>query len=146
MTDQDFTLLKIRHFTADDVRATGAQLMDVDLRLLCALDRFADQAQRAIVLLHNGLTTGEHMSDTHRAGLAADIAFHDDEGVLDISSLVIIAANCGFRGIGVYWNQAAYSMHLDLRQRPGQWARWRRHRETVWHETALIVDPRTLVP
>jgi hypothetical protein len=143
MTETDFTRYQIRHFTHAGVRATGADPADVQPMLMQRLDAFAGLCGRRVVLLRNGMTTGEHVSVWHRRGLAADVGFCETD-VVDIQNLVIHAANAGFRGIGVYWGGAAYSMHLDCRPEPGQWARWKQHGQTVWNEGPLIVDPRTL--
>lgn len=90
------------------------------------------------------MTTGEHVSVWHRRGLAADVGFCESDGMVDVRHCVMYAAESGFRGIGVYWGGAAYSMHLDCRSVPGQWARWRRHGDHIWRESALITDPREM--
>ena len=133
----------IPNVTAAEVVATGANLKDVKRGTVVRLDRFIALSGRTVVLLHNGMTTGNHASWTHGKGMAVDIAFRETEGNFSIVYMVLLAAEAGFTQIGVYWNGVAYSMHLGWGTL-GQWQRWRHHREKHWHEGALVVDPQDL--
>lgn len=136
--------IDLRYFSAAEVRAAGARVASVQRRLFVTLDRFRLELGRTVDLLYDGLTTGKHRSYTHEAGLAADICFRESEGVVNVRHAGILALHVGFTGVGVYWNGAAYSMHLDLGWTLRQWVRWRHHREVEWHESAFLVDPRDL--
>jgi len=135
---------RVRFFSAEEIEATGAKLRRVQRRLVYALDDFRAILGCPVILLHNGMTTGEHASYTHGIGLAVDIAFREANHPKNMRALPMMAAAVGFRGIGVYWGGTGYSMHLDLGMVFRQWARWRHHREKEWHEGALIVDPKDL--
>jgi hypothetical protein len=132
----------IRNFTADEVTRTGAKLNDVDGSLLSAYDKFRDLVGRRVTLLPGGLTTGNHNSIWHKKGMAGDCALYEEDGPVSVSDVFKAALEAGFKGIGVYYNQIAYSFHLDLRPAYGFWARYREHREPHWHEVGLIVDPK----
>jgi len=132
---------RVRFFSAEEIEATGAKLHRVQRRLIYALDDFRRALGCPVILLHNGMTTGDHASYTHGIGLAADIAFREADHPKNMRVLPMMAVSVGFRGIGMYWNGVGYSMHLDLGMTFRQWVRWHHHRETQWHEAALIVDP-----
>ncbi len=136
----------IKHFTADEVRNTGACLKDVKRQLLVHLSKFRSEIGRPVALLPNGMTTGKHKSWTHREGLAVDIAFYDGGGPIYPVQYTMMAIACGFRGIGWYWNGTALSAHLDLGTGYRQWGRWRHHGEpySANRTVALIHDLRVL--
>ena len=134
----------ICHITAQDVLNTGATLDSVNIRTIQAADAWITLMCRKVVLLHDGLTTGQHESPTHAMGLAVDVAFDDSEGMLDVSHAVMMAVSVGFRGVGVYWNGTAYSMHMDLGMTFRQWAWWKHDAADAWTKDGLIVDPREL--
>lgn len=141
MLTNDFKYFGIKNFTAKEVQNTGANLQDVNLFTMLALQRFRvhPYVNRAVILLPGGLTTGNHASYEHPAGLAVDIAFREQDGKIIIKRLVYAAVESGFRGIGTYWNGIAWSMHLDIGQKVRRWAWWKHHREK-WHKEDLIKD------
>lgn len=139
MRTEDFDLYGIRHFVPGEVTRTGARLEDVSAILIWRLDEFRHILGVPVVLL--SLTTGEHYSEYHPSGLAADVAFHDMESVPGVGSMHRAALDAGFRGIGIYHNGISYSMHLDLRPERGEWVAWKRHRESSWNFGGLTVDP-----
>jgi len=135
---------RVRHFTWQEVEATGAALSGVQARTIYLLDDWRHDIGRTVLLLFNGITTGQHASPYHPAGKAVDICFRETDGPVDIVRYVMAALRCGFTGVGVYWNGTCYSMHLDWGATLRQWARWRSHGELDWHETGLVQDPRLL--
>lgn len=141
MDAREFDRYGIKHFTPDEVIKTGADLYHVQRKLISHLDLLRDFIGRSILLLPNGLTTGEHVSPYHRLGLAADIAFLDTQGPVFIQTVFKLAIRVGFRGIGIYHNGTAYSFHLDLGEDNRYWAKYKRHGEFSFHTIPLIVDP-----
>jgi hypothetical protein len=109
------------------------------------VQRFRVNVGRRVVLLPNGLTTGGHKSKEHAAGLAADVGFYEADGPVDIRSCFAAALDAGARGIGIYWNGAAYSMHMDLRKPYSFWCGTKRHRESEWRYLPLIINPAEVV-
>lgn len=141
MIRQDFIDYNITVATPERIEETGANLRDVNLFTILALQRFYDLINIKIFVLVNGLTSGKHSSTLHSRGLAVDIAF--DGKKIDIYFIWKCAIEAGFKGIGIYWNDVAYSMHLDLRKNFGFWSGWKSHREKVWHYGGIFADPRS---
>jgi hypothetical protein len=132
----------LRYFQASEVTNTGAELGSVQLELMHALDAFRRTLGRPVVLLPNGLTTGNHKAIAHRQGMAADVAIRESEGSVDVQLVFKAALVGGFKGIGIYWNDAAYSFHLELSVNYRFWVARKKHRETHWVYEPLIKDPR----
>lgn len=141
MLTTDFKHYNIKNFTSREVRNTGTELRDVNLFTMLALQGFRihPYVNRPVILLPGGLTTGDHASYEHPAGLAVDVAFREQDGEIVIKRFVYAAVESGFKGIGTYWNGIAWSMHLDIGQEIRRWAWWKHHREE-WHKTDLIMD------
>ena len=132
----------IKYFTQAEVEATGAAIKDVQLGLMLALDLFRDKIGRAISLLVNGMTTGDHKAEEHPAGEAADIFFKDGKEA-DLQQFIVVAILCGFRGIGIYVNdKGQISFHLDLRQNLVIWRAVKNKKTKEWTYTTLNFDPR----
>ena len=136
----DFDLYSIRYFVPREITKTGADIEDVSALLIKSLDCFRKEIGEAVVIL--SLTTGNHYSEYHASGLAVDIAFHDYEYKPKVSRLVYAALKSGFKGIGVYHNGTAYSLHLDMRPELAMWLGHKRHREKEWKFKSLIADPK----
>jgi len=142
MREEDFKIQNIYTFSPAEVRGTGAHLDDIQLPLLLALHRFRKTLRRRVVLLPNGMTTGEHTAPEHRLGLAADIAFIEADGKVLVEYIFKAALTAGIKGIGIYWNGSAYSVHLDLRGSFAFWSAVKKHRENNWIYAGLIIDPK----
>jgi hypothetical protein len=144
MTPQDFADHHIKYFTPTEITDTGAALEDVQAALIVRYDYFRKLLGRAVCFCPNGLTTGNHKSPLHPAGEAGDASFREKDGPVNVTNVVKAALQAGFRGIGVYYNGTAYSIHLDLRSEYGFWTGFKGHRESTWNFRSLIVDPATL--
>ena len=139
----DFDKYKIKKFTGHEVERTGSRLVDVNVFTMVKLQAFRmhPKVRRAVVLLPGGMTTGEHGSFQHPNGTAVDIAFHELERPLSPKQLVYAAVDVGFRGIGLYYNGTALSMHLDLGPELRRWLWIKPHRSDRWTRIDLILDP-----
>lgn len=142
MLRTDFEKYGITKFTWKEIESTGANPADVQLVLMMKLQVFRLKVNTRVVLLVNGLTTGTHKSKEHKDGLAVDIAFQDIKYLVNVSHIVNCALEAGFKGIGVYHNEAAYSFHFDCRENYSFWSAFKRHRENTWNYRSLIVDPK----
>jgi hypothetical protein len=141
MTETDFTNYDITHFTPAEIVGTGAALADISAPTIVLLERFRRGIGRTVCLLPGGLTTGKHRSEWHAAGLAVDIAFCEPDGTVQIGQCVDRALDVGYKGIGIYYNDFAYSMHLDLRPKHALWTAWKMHGEADWHYEPMVRDP-----
>jgi hypothetical protein len=143
MRESDFIHYGIENFTADEVRRTGAALVDVNPFTMRALQAFRTHklVDRTVILLHNGITTGEHKSWQHPNGTAVDVCFRDVGSPVVPKQLVYAAEDVGFRGIGLYYNGAAISMHLDLGPDIRRWCGVKPHRSQRRTMLDLILDP-----
>lgn len=139
----DFANYQILNFTPREVTDTGANLKDVNALGMVTLQRFRahPDVDRKVLLLHNGITTGGHESWQHKNGTAFDVTFEDYEKPLSPKRLVYAAEDVGFRGIGLYYNGAAISMHLDLGPRIRRWLWIKPHRSETWTKLDMILDP-----
>jgi len=131
----------VRYFTVQEIERTGASLSSVAYDTIHRLDHFRYRMGRAVVLLHNGLTTGQHKSVYHPAGRAVDFCFREGDGPVNVVLVDQYLCEAGFAGIGVYHNGAAYSFHADTRAIPARWAAYRKHREPDWTFVRGFVDP-----
>jgi len=141
MKATDFDKYGIRNFTKREIENTGANLADVKVQLFLSLQRFRMFIDRRIILLPNGLTTGNHKSWEHPNGYAVDVAFREADGEIHVSNLFKTALECNFRGFGIYHNEMAYSLHLDIGNRYRFWSAFKKHRENKWNYRPLIIDP-----
>jgi len=109
MTKKDFE--SIHHFTQKEIEATGAKIKDVKFELIKALDNLRGTLGVRMFLQKNGLTTGDHSSPEHAAGLAVDWYVTTDFHPMMIMAM---AVNVGFKIIGIYWNGKMLSYHTAL--------------------------------
>jgi hypothetical protein len=119
MRESDFEKYGINHFTGEEIEETGADLKDINVDLIIALDLFRSILGYPVYLLENGMTTGSHSSWTHPAGMAVD---GRTKGKLGVDRIIKAALQAGFKGIGVYWNGQCTSFHLDIRPNYAFWA------------------------
>jgi len=142
MIDLDFEWYNITKFTAKEVIDTGADLAAVKLEGMLALQRFRldERIARPVILLPGGITSGNHRAPEHPRGEAYDICFRIEQ-TPDITDVVNVAHQAGFRGIGVYHNCAAYSFHFDIGKTFRSWAAFKRHGDTEWTYISQFVDP-----
>jgi len=145
MLKSDIKDYNIKNFTWAEIKATGADPKDVNIFGMVALQKFRvhPYVNRSVVFLPNGITTGGHSSFQHPNGTAYDISFRDFEkpDPLVPKHLVYAAEECGFKGIGLYYNGAAFSMHLDLGPEIRRWLWMKQHRKDKFKKFDLIVDP-----
>ncbi len=146
MKKEDFAVWGITHFTPEEIQATGADLDKVQGKLIIAMEEFRKVLGRPFVLVKDGMTTGNHKAPEHAGGLAVDGYVPGLDGKDDpITSEDVFKAalKAGFRGIGIYWNGALYSFHLDLRK---DFSFWTGTKPTPgkpgWNYGKLIIDPR----
>lgn len=135
MTVKDFE--RIAYFKPIEVTRTGACLQDVKFQTIFVLDRFRKELGRAVTILKNGLTTGDHRDPAHPNGEAVDCAAAIS---LDPATAVKAALKAGARAIGIYWNGHAYSYHLGLGPDYRFWAATK-SANNAWTYHGLIVDP-----
>jgi hypothetical protein len=136
MTEQDFKDFGIHYFTPAEVRATGANLHDVQPRLLQHADRFRRAIEQPVHLIKNGLTSGFHKSQLHSMGLALD-GYVQDFQPMDVLKCALEA---NFRGVGLYCRASRgwVSFHLDLRQDIGFWVGAKKKGCRHWEYTSLV--------
>ena len=137
MQKTDFKRYDIRFFTPEEVIATGADLKDIQLGLMDRLDTFRLMLGQPVHLLHNGMTTGEHVSPWHPKGLAADIYSNPHVTPKQIFKAALASE---FKGVGIYWNGAAYSAHLDLGDSYRFWTWVKKDRAEKWVKYDLMLD------
>lgn len=145
MLRQDFQDWNIRHFTPEEIEATGADLKKVQVVLVAAMDRFREILGRPFKLIKDGMTTGHHKAPEHAAGLAVDGFVPGLDGVADpitAEDVLKAALKAGFHGIGVYWNGGIYSFHFDLRPDFSFWTGTKSPSVPGWNYGKLINDPR----
>jgi hypothetical protein len=136
MTRDDFKAFGIRHFTPEEVIATGATLQDVKPRLLQHLDHFRIELGQPVHLVRNGLTSGSHSSTYHRQGLAADCTTKPVEP----QSVLKAALEADFTAVGIYWNRGHWtSFHLDLRPQRAFWMGYKKPHARKWTYRSLLV-------
>ena len=138
MNEKDF--LFIEGFTASEVRATGANLKDVQFRTLYSLGLMrgllrVHYSNCKIRLLPNGLTTGKHKSPAHARGDAVD--WYSNKKIRD-EDFIVCAAVSGFRDLGIYWNGKIKSYHTAIDQHADFWSGTKKTGETEWTYKPLI--------
>lgn len=136
MTRADFK--EIEFITEKEVRATGANPADVQKILLKNFDPLRRKIGLRFYLLSNGLTTGDHHAVEHGRGLAMDGYFR---GRFEPNTVVEMALDAGFRGIGVYYNGNMISFHFDLRSLVQLWKAIKGP-DGQWIYLPLYSDPR----
>lgn len=154
MKADDFGIYGVTCISADEVEGTGALLSGMNVFLFTALQRFDSMIEvpantvyeRPWMPLSNGMNSGGHKASWHPKGLAIDIAFLKAD--VEIYTMFKHVVDAGFKGIGVYWNGTAYSMHLDLRPHSAYWSGhkvlvWTGvTQEKKWKYTSLFRDPK----
>lgn len=119
MVERDFKVLD--NFTLEEVESTGSDHKDIDFTLMKKLQALRTGLCRPVILIHNGLTTGEHKSDLHLKGKAVDFKF---DNFIRPDRVIHAMISAGFKGVGVYqWPDGHYTYHADLREKCGTWFR-----------------------
>lgn len=129
---------RIRHFTPAEIAATGARPEDVDQTALLMLDEFRELLGVGVHLFKNGVTTGQHSSPGHPAGRAFDCYL---KAKVDFRRVLGAAVKAGFTAIGVYWNGAAYSFHLEWDPKGIRLWTGRKNAKGGWIYGTLLTDP-----
>jgi hypothetical protein len=143
MKNEDFR--KFKNFSYKEVAATGANILMLRMRLFHYLQSFRNTIDRKVIILENGLNSGEHKSLFHQNSEAVDFTLDPDEGEIDVNYIVAILIQTGFKGIGVYWNGEIYSFHADLRYIAGLWKADKSDDGLAWeYEELLSSDPKKL--
>ncbi|GEM_PF-2089285 len=145
MNRHDFKDWGIKHFTAEEIEATGADIAKVQLSLVVAMDRFRGYLGRPFNLIKDGMTTGKHKAPEHPSGLAVDGFVPGLDGItspITAEDVLKCAVKAGFHGIGIYWNGLIYSFHLDLRPEYSFWTGTKKPGGGSWEYGKLIIDPR----
>ena len=134
MREQDFA--NIRYFDKKEVEETGSKIEDVEYETIRKLDDFREMIACPVYLIKNGLTTGEHKSGEHPEGKAVDFVLGEQKRAKEIFNCLL---ECGFRGIGIYWNTITNSYHADI----GKYRSWKavKVQGGIWHYTDLIINP-----
>ena len=136
MNRLEFKLIK--HFRPEEITATGARLSGVQLELLLKYDEFRDGIGLPVFFVPNGLTTGDHKSPYHKAGLAGDCII---KGAINHQTVFRTALNCGFKGIGFYWNGKLFSFHLDIGDDYRFWKGIKTGTQKTWAYSELVRPP-----
>ncbi|HID93310.1 MAG TPA: hypothetical protein EYP60_04350 [bacterium (Candidatus Stahlbacteria)] len=147
MTEMDFVLCKIKNFTSAEVRKTGADLKDVQVDTMVALQKLRKHLGRRIGLLYNGMTTGTHKAKEHPQGLAVDWFLYPKDGKIQSKTIWQYAVMSGFRGVGIYYNIELknYSFHTDLRSIPNFWGGVKKDTKDKWIYFNLFHDPKEFI-
>lgn len=138
--DLRLALEGVRWFSAREVEPLLDPARPLDADLFLVLDDFRDMVECGVKLL--SLNGGTHTAGSqHYKGKAVDFVLLKERDPLQVAHRMLDA---GFRGIGIYWNGAAYSYHGDLRERHASWTGWKTglpHSEWVYGK--LLRDPRS---
>lgn len=137
MLEENFS--EIKYFTADEIKKTGADIKDVQLKTIMAIDQYRKFIGQPVYLADNGITSGGHKAEEHPKGLAIDNYVKRE---ITADQAVKCALMAGFRGIGVYWNGIMYSFHFDLREKFEFWTGKKVLGGPSWTYGRLIIDPR----
>lgn len=142
MKKTDFKKHSIDNYTPEEVIRTGALLSDVQLRLMIAVQTFRTILNRRVGIFSNGLTTGDHKAKEHLQGLAGDGFLYPGDGPIVTGLIFKAALTAGFKGVGIYWNGAHYSFHLDLRPDYNFWGGYKDSARGVkeWTYTSLLTE------
>lgn len=146
MKHSDFVLHGIKNFTAREIEKTGAKVSEVDVHTIIMLQKLRTKMGRSILLLENGLTSGDHLSALHPGGRAVDCWFKKRQGAINHKTVFQTAIKVGFRGIGIYYNHElkVYTFHFDTRDDPKFWIGFKMKTKDNWEYRAMILDPKTL--
>ena len=142
MKESDFIKHDIHNFTPAEVRKTGASLAHVQVETMVSLQRFREYIRRRVRLIHNGITTGGHLSPWHTLGKAIDSYLDPRDGEVKTHEVFKGAIHSGFKGVGMYWNQKVFSFHFDLRPNYAFWAGVKDEENGIedWKWFPLITD------
>lgn len=150
MLVSDFSKHNIINFTPQEITSTGAKLVDVSVETIIAAQKFREYIRRKVKLLPNGITTGEHKSLAHKLGYAVDVSLFPADGPVNIHYIFKGAIASGFFGIGIYWNQKQYSLHLEIKNKFRQdFAWWLGIKDPGkkifdWQWFSLLRDPKSI--
>lgn len=142
----DFKDHNIDNFTPGEVEDTGANLADVQLETMIAIQKYRETIRRRVKLAFNGITTGKHKSPLHPGGKAIDSYLLPEDGPIKTLDILKAALKAEFTGIGIYWNGKLYSTHFDLRPNYALWSGIKNFGEKSWDYRSLIVDLTKLRP
>ena len=116
------------NFSDQEIFKAGSDPKKLDENQCNTLDLFASMLKEDynkkiyVVLLFNGLTSGDHASPEHKEGKATDFIIVNKSGKhLDAKKVCHYMALAGFRGIGAYYNGLAWSFHGDTGDRIRSW-------------------------
>lgn len=135
----DFDLYNITCTDKEKIEDTGAKLSDVNVYTIIKLQDFIDESKIDFALIKNGITTGRHSSPLHPKGLAVDIAVITNQKIYIVWKIAIKH----FCGVGLYWNGKIYSLHLDMRPRPGYWS-GTKNSDGSWKYSGIFLDPKNI--
>jgi hypothetical protein len=144
MIASDFKAFGIDKFSAKEITDTGANLKEVQAELIVHLNGLRHILGRPIGLVFGGLTTGEHISEWHGKGLAADFVLNPADGDVVPEVIFKFALQAGFKGIGLYWGKSStYSFHVDLRPSYAFWMAIK-NSDNTWDYHSIDFDPKNL--
>jgi hypothetical protein len=147
----DFAKYNIENFTPKEVQETGADLFDVKVESIIAIQKFRTYVRRRVKLLRNGITTGGHQAQAHPEGYAIDFWLDPNDGPITIHQIYKGCLHAGFWAFGIYWNQKLYSFHGEVKNPYRKdFARWIGVKDAEknvrdWQWFSLLRDPRKLV-
>ncbi len=140
MQRTDFINYEIANFPPEEIIDSGAKLEDVCSETIICLQRLRSKLMTPINILKNGLTSGGHKSQEHKNGKAVDVYIKKFKNT---NSVIYIALECGFRGIGVYYNRETktYTFHFDL-GKTRFWGAFKNRTKENWTYFQILKDPK----
>ena len=118
----------MKYFSTKEILNAGSSPELLTDELKKVLDYFAGLmklnfgAKVYVILLENGLTSGQHASPEHREGKAVDFVIINKTGnSIRAYQVTQMMSYAGFRACGAYWNGIAWSFHGDVGDRFRQW-------------------------
>ena len=139
MKTEDFQTYGIVSFTPAEVRSVGSKVADLDLSLMVCAQKMRDELERRMKVL--SLTGGTHKPGSeHYQGRALDFTLYPEDGPVLISDVYKAALVANFTGVGIYWNGAAWSFHVDVRSHFAFWSAVKNKRASNWSYLPLTLD------
>lgn len=124
-----------RYFTNDEIRRSGGDPNGMCPIFMHKLSLFRDMINVPMIIVPNGMNSGNHKAKEHPQGQAADFYFTrpvSDERVLHTAGL------CKLNGIGLYTNHiGAKSYHVDDREVATMWKGIRHKEGESWTYSRL---------
>ena len=118
----------MKYFSTKEILNAGSSPELLTDELKKVLDYFAGLmklnfgAKVYVILLKNGLTSGQHASPEHREGKAVDFVIINKTGKsIRAYQVTQMMSYAGFRSCGAYYNGVAWSFHGDVGDRFRQW-------------------------